>query len=133
MLKEIVAGGLLCMGVGAAAGTWSEVSDDNDARGKLTTITACVQANPGENAVSKALEKCLSDGVPGGKSVKDSNDNKQIHEGNPISYVSALRSSLQHDQNFDGLTVLEWTVATPIVAAGIAAVWLCCCSDECEG
>ncbi len=106
---------------GAAIGAWAELDRSDVAKGSVVTIDTCLRAYPHENVISKALENCLLDGVPGGNYI-----GADIETGQPIDFVYSLQTSEQQNSHYDVDRVIVWGAVAPfVVVGGIAvAAWM---------
>ena len=114
--KELITGVVLFAALGAGIGTWVEISNIHEAKGKIITLDTCSETYPSEDTISDDLAKCLHDGVPGGKEI-DGDDT--IKEGQPITYVASLRQHEVEQSRFEVGTVAEWTIGVPVVVGGL--------------
>lgn len=112
--KEILKIGAVSAALGTGVGLWSEIEGNEDARGRVITIDYCKKLHWQGNAlVTKAMEDCLEEGVPGGEPLGD-----KVDTNDPIEYLDSARTHESERSQFNVGRVAVYTVAAPVVVTG---------------
>ena len=104
----------LVLTASAATGYVAESHTNEVALGKAKTAEICHDADPKATVISKAIDECMEQGVPGGNKVgKD-----KFHVDEPISFLNAYVETQKHEAAHVEINrVAAWTMGTPVVTA----------------
>jgi hypothetical protein len=113
-VKEYLAIGAASAAIGTGIGYWSEVEGNEDAKGRVITVDTCMRLHKNENnVVTKILEECMEDGVPGGEPLGD-----KVDVNDPFEFVTSAREHEVERSQFNVGRIAVYTVATPVVVTG---------------
>ncbi|MDB5163508.1 MAG: hypothetical protein JWS12_125 [Candidatus Saccharibacteria bacterium] len=108
----------LTLGIGVGVGITAENHTNEVARGKALTAATCLNTIPHESIVTKSLDECFEQGVPGGNKISKN----KFRPGDPIKFVGAyMEAQRQEAEKIEAARVVAWSVVPDVVAAaGIA-------------
>lgn len=106
------AGALALIAMSAGVGYAAEAHTNEVARGKALTAQTCLDTTKHDETINAALEKCFTEGVPGGDPIgKD-----KIHKGDPVAFVDTYIGQQQHEaKSVEGYRVAGWALGGVVV------------------